>query len=250
MRPRSPRSLAISPNLDALLEHEELLGGVLPQESHSQAQNNPVNNVGVMHFPVALPPPPRGSRPPKKPRSSRQGEEGSVSPTCSNFSWTYDSAQQPHSVERLGRTSATSSTNPYINPAPTLGGFRHGKGVEKIKEMVEGTEKRRVTGNRKSNPECGQIEVSGRRPRPSHPAAPLKQRPHATSQQSRSRAVSLVVDGPFSSCKNVAGVFSDNLSKGDAWDCRHEHLCSSLPTSRPAGQSKRKAKAIKESGKV
>lgn len=252
-RAKSPRSLAISPDLDALLEHEEQLeGGALLQGSCSQVQNSgPVApyNVGVKYFPMALPPPPRGSRRPKDTQSFRQGEKGFVSPTCSYPSWTNDSAQQPHCVEHLGRTSTTSNTNPYINPAPITGRFRHGKALEEIKEMAEErTGGRRVTGNHEKHPECGQVELSERRPQPSHPSAPLKQQPHATSQRSRSRTVSLVVDGPFSSCKNVAGVFSDTLSKGDTWGRHHEHFYSFLP--RPAGQSKRKAKAIKESGEL
>lgn len=250
MRAKYPRSLAISPDLDALLEHEEQLeGGALPQGSCSQVQNSgPVAayNAGVKYFPMALPPPPRGSRRPKNIQSFRQGEEGSVSPTCSNPSWTNDSAQQPRCVEHLGRASTTPNTNPYINPAPITGIFRHGKALEEIKEMAEERIERRVTGNHEKHPKCGQVELSERRPQPSPPSAPLK--PHATSQRSHSRTVSLVVDGPFSSCKNVAGVFSDTLSKGDTWGRRHEHFYSFLP--RPAGQSKRKAKAIKESGEL
>ncbi len=192
--------------------------------SQSQAQNNAVNIVGETNFPVALRPPPRGSRQPKNHRASRRwGGEGIVSPTCSDFSWTNGSTQQPHSVEYLGRTSVvSSSTNPYINPAPRLE-----------------AEERRVT-------ERGQIELSERRVRPSQTTAPVRQRPHATSQQSRSRAVSL--DVPFSSRKNINNIFSDTLSKEAALGFHHEGLCYSLP--RPAGQPKREIKTIKgkESG--
>ncbi|GLB35722.1 hypothetical protein LshimejAT787_0300100 [Lyophyllum shimeji] len=83
---KSPRSLIISPNLDALLEYDEKVRGAWsPTAPHSA--------------PVGLPPPPRrNSRKPRTPTSPKIG-----SPLIQETSPTWEA-----------------SGNPYINPAPTL----------------------------------------------------------------------------------------------------------------------------------
>jgi len=89
---RTPHSLVISPNLDALLEYDEKVRGVWatsPTVPHSA--------------PAGLPPPPRrNSRKPRSPTSPKVG-----SPLIQETSPTWDA-------------SGSAAWNPYINPAPTL----------------------------------------------------------------------------------------------------------------------------------
>ncbi|KAF8167456.1 hypothetical protein B0H34DRAFT_681916 [Crassisporium funariophilum] len=101
------RSLIISPNLDALLEHEErtrvqYASATEPTTPESCRQPFlPQSTSPSAEFPIGLPPPPRNSRGPKLPRS----------PTGTLLPPTPASPAQ-------SRSSSTS--NPYINPAPTL----------------------------------------------------------------------------------------------------------------------------------
>lgn len=140
---RPTRSLAISPNLDALLEHEERVRGPIqiPAPQRSQVLSPPVSpgnyNNGVRTSVVGrgLPPPPRGNRRPWSPRSTLgdgDGTEGFIGPTCAILFQQHEEGpeieQQPKKQEGEGLPS--SRTNPYINPAPTLEGVGHGKGRE------------------------------------------------------------------------------------------------------------------------
>lgn len=143
LQPMSPRSLAISPNLDALLEHEERVRGTSIQivvAPHSQVLSSPVSpgnyNSGVRMDIVGggLPPPPRGSRRPWSPRvplESGHGIERTISPK--NAIWFVQ--QQPPGIEQQPKQQeeegvSSSRTNPYINPAPTLEVVGHVKETE------------------------------------------------------------------------------------------------------------------------
>ena len=116
-----PRSLVISPNLDALLEHEErqrttsLASMLSPIEPMSPLDLLPVSPVlsqsmaPSAEFPIGLPPPPRRARGPKTLRSP---------------SGTLQEAQSMWDIENQENvrpsTGSSSQSNPYINPAPTL----------------------------------------------------------------------------------------------------------------------------------
>lgn len=100
-----PRSLIISPNLDALLEHDErtrcqTAGCSLPQIPESYTQPPPLSSS------IGLSPPPRHSRGPKPILETRTNSE----------------LVQVQNQEILAPISpvSLSTSNPYINPAPTL----------------------------------------------------------------------------------------------------------------------------------
>ena len=99
-----PRSLMISPNLDALLEHEERKRAALlesePRTPETCSQSQSPEQSGL---PSGLPPPPRrlrGSRVPTSPLA--------------------ETAQRRASMGAIAVESSSSMSNPYINPAPTL----------------------------------------------------------------------------------------------------------------------------------
>ncbi|RDB29428.1 hypothetical protein Hypma_015999 [Hypsizygus marmoreus] len=108
-----PHSLIISPNLDALLEFDEKVRGALGPGSPTR--DLPQSAPLVATFPMGLPPPPRRNRNNAKPRSPTSPKVGS--PLARE-------AGSPISVEAM-------SSNPYINPAPSLevvqsmGGLEH-----------------------------------------------------------------------------------------------------------------------------
>lgn len=207
LQPMTARSLVISPNLDALLEHEERVRGSsiqIPSRNCSQVLSSPVspgNYISGVSASVGrgLPPPPRGNRRPKSPRSPRpaangHGTEssGCTIPTCQMdtdkiIQGQQQQEQQPEKIaqqpEKEGLPS--SKTNPYINPAPTLDELGHEK------------------------------EREGR---------PSSRR--TASQRSQSRTVSLLVDKRFNSCRTIVDLFSDNLPRATAL---HKNLAHTHP---------------------
>ncbi|KDR85623.1 hypothetical protein GALMADRAFT_234605 [Galerina marginata CBS 339.88] len=99
----APRTLIISPNLDALLEHEERKrGGGEPRSPESYSHSSPQSLSPSTEYGMGLPPPPRRTRGPKSPLTGI-ARRGSVVSTVGQ-------EEEPPS----------STSNPYINPAPTL----------------------------------------------------------------------------------------------------------------------------------
>lgn len=244
LQPTSSRSLVISPNLDALLEHEERVRG--QAMLHSRALSSPeslVNNAGRMNFPVGLPPPPRRSRRPKSPKSPTYDTEKVANSACPN-SRIRDNGQQPFPAQQPGKVSAmirdgtsSSSTNPYINPAPALDALGRGKELE-AGEGEDGN------GGREGNHDKEERQVDmfdgstgNGGVRPSYSGEVLEQRPHATSQRSHLRTVSLLVDKRLNSCRNIVDLFSVDLPRDTGRGGHHKSLS---PRPRPAGQSKQK----------
>ena len=124
----NPRSLIISPNLEALLEHEERLRGNIALSSPPPPYSSDVSSPTFpRHTSPGLPPPPRG---PRKPRPLTQGvaNPGSTSiqiPSRSLPARGVDSdiAQTTRSnivTSSIGSPPSSSTSNPYINPAPSM----------------------------------------------------------------------------------------------------------------------------------
>jgi len=119
---KQPRALVISPNLDALLEHDERTRlGRIADPSGSPASNSPLSSSFDSAFPAGLPPPPRGPRKPRSPVSSK--------PDASNTGifprlMATDAISQTSPGSPVSPNSPspwrTSTANPYINPAPSL----------------------------------------------------------------------------------------------------------------------------------
>ncbi|KAI5833756.1 hypothetical protein K523DRAFT_102910 [Schizophyllum commune Tattone D] len=117
----APTSLAISPNLDALLEHDERIRQLTTVEvpiagGELSAPWSAVSMVEeVIHN--SLPPPPRRRRPATAPNSPAYHKDTSqwltMSPSAQNTIRTF--TRSP-----AASISSTSDNNPFINPAPSL----------------------------------------------------------------------------------------------------------------------------------
>ncbi|KAG6911339.1 hypothetical protein DXG01_001010 [Tephrocybe rancida] len=94
---RTPHSLIISPNLDALLEYDEKVRGTTSPISPHGPQSAP---------PAGLPPPPRRNL--RKPRSPTSPKVGSPL------------IQEASAWADTNTVNVSGSQNPYINPAPVL----------------------------------------------------------------------------------------------------------------------------------
>ncbi|KAF7302607.1 hypothetical protein HMN09_00895200 [Mycena chlorophos] len=104
-----PKSLAISSNLDALLEHEDRVRRIRHAHSASLASPSSTASFGV-GVGVGLPPPPRRPRPGfVSPTAS--SSPAPMSPRHSPDTTTMTLLEDEESIESL-------ETNPYINPAP------------------------------------------------------------------------------------------------------------------------------------
>lgn len=128
----NPRSLAISPNLEALLEHEERLRGNIalstPPVPYSSDVSPPKTASFTPHTSLGLPPPPRGPRK-TRPLTLGVANPGSASiqiPSHSlpargvdDIAQTTRSDLVSSSITAVGSPSSSTS-NPYINPAPSL----------------------------------------------------------------------------------------------------------------------------------
>ncbi|TRM61515.1 hypothetical protein BD626DRAFT_501271 [Schizophyllum amplum] len=119
----APRSLTISPNLEALLEHDEKIRQLKMVDvpifgGDAVAQWSTVSVVGdVVDY--GLPPPPRRRRPataPNSPASDGGRLWSTSSPTSSAQSPTLFFTRSPGAA---APTSSTSDNNPFINPAPS-----------------------------------------------------------------------------------------------------------------------------------
>lgn len=128
----NPRSLVISPNLEALLEHEERLRGNIALSTSPPPYSSDVSSPTIASFPphtsLGLPPPPRGPRK-TRPLTLGVANAGSASiqiPLRSLLArWVDDIAQTTRSDLVTSSITAVSSpssstSNPYINPAPSL----------------------------------------------------------------------------------------------------------------------------------
>ncbi|KAF9270819.1 hypothetical protein L218DRAFT_889652 [Marasmius fiardii PR-910] len=140
------KSLIISPNLDALLEHEEQihrgLNSCTPWSPTSPASGNSSPHSSVYSIDSGMPqikplsPPPR--RNPRRPRTSGD---------------SVDSVRSTGSVGSLGSPNLeqTTTSNPYINPAPTLEQIKR---LQELKDLCgpeqTGSATRNVARRRKS----------------------------------------------------------------------------------------------------
>ncbi|KAF7307304.1 hypothetical protein MIND_00524400 [Mycena indigotica] len=91
---RAPKSLVISPNLDALLEHEDRVRRI----RHAHSASSSIGS-STAPFGAGLPPPPR---------------RGFSSPLSPTYSLRRDEAEDEESLDG----NVESVVNPYINPAP------------------------------------------------------------------------------------------------------------------------------------
>ncbi|PPQ64257.1 hypothetical protein CVT24_008658, partial [Panaeolus cyanescens] len=120
------RSLVISPDLDALLEHEDrsraqkIVTATAPELKSGEAQLPLGSGSPTFETPAGLPPPPRRTRYGKPTRTIQEGEGQSI---------TFKSGNEPGIVTQEGQviipkspvhSLSSSVSNPYINPAPDL----------------------------------------------------------------------------------------------------------------------------------
>ncbi|CAA7264761.1 unnamed protein product [Cyclocybe aegerita] len=175
-RPGVPRSLMISPNLDALLEHEDRMRqspvspyalSVQTTSPRSGASTATISPSGGMELGVGigvgvgggmgggLPPPPRRTRGPKSPLTQVVAPLGGVG-----------------NQENVAPTTS----NPYINRAPTLadvlGGDRKGDGSNAWRQQSEGGEGDRVAGFVEAAMGSSSGAAGRRRPLLSHAHSP------------------------------------------------------------------------------
>lgn len=114
---RSPDpSLAISPNLDALLEHDERTRQTsLDYPRSPYLFHSPVVGSFTAPFPVGLPPPPRGNR---------KGGSRPTTPKDADRAGSRSTRRSDASDSRPGSSGSqavsTSNTNPFLNPPPRL----------------------------------------------------------------------------------------------------------------------------------
>ncbi|PPQ76994.1 hypothetical protein CVT25_014811 [Psilocybe cyanescens] len=184
----APRSLVISPNLDALLEHEERkraqnsnnASGAEPGTPESfQQLVSPQQSGPAGEYP-GLPPPPRRVKGPKSP----------LSPMTGPPPWGAE--------ERIETTTTASSSlsNPYINPAPTLDEvLLSGMGVESGNGR-DGSEK--VTRTLPWSPNDG----SNSRQQ-SHPTQNIAEHVASLDLPSSSLTSQIIIAGPRSGAKLV-----------------------------------------------
>jgi hypothetical protein len=112
-----PNHLVISPNLDALLEHDERTrpranSARSPYPSTTSASSGS-SSAG---FFVGLPPPPRGPRKTVKAGEKARDRGDRFRPTLS----IYTSLEDGSTEASVGETANFPPTNPFINPAPSL----------------------------------------------------------------------------------------------------------------------------------
>lgn len=110
----SVSSLAISPDLNALLEHDERTRGSYHQLHAAQSLYTPFS-PGGSEFPAGLPPPPRSNRKVKsRPTTPKKSESAG-----SLFSRQPDVSEGLH-TSFTGLPTATAISNPFINTPPKL----------------------------------------------------------------------------------------------------------------------------------
>jgi len=123
------RSLVISPNLDALLEYEDRTRGQTtgfsePKTPESSSQPRLWRHSTAVpssaEFPIGLPPPPRRFR------SLRLPSETRTNPLLPELV-EEESRENQENITAIPISPLITSTtsNPYINPAPTLDRVRH-----------------------------------------------------------------------------------------------------------------------------
>ncbi|TFK77513.1 hypothetical protein BDN72DRAFT_47418 [Pluteus cervinus] len=128
-----PRSLVISPDLDALLEHEErtrMSPNVSPTSAWAPtfAATSTEFVTFTSSLPIGLPLPPRGPRRPRPPLTSCENMMNGFDPQCSPIEpnhpvQTIMITEAPPRYSQMDPGSMPSSLispNPYINPPPTL----------------------------------------------------------------------------------------------------------------------------------
>lgn len=250
-QPAPSRALVISSNLDALLEHEERVRGQAPPSPQVLLPPaRPIRTVRRSSYSVGLPPPPRGNKQPKSPKSPGYDSQKVIRPNylhCHSLSRINDNSQESLAVQQPGvnlvmveEAPSSSSTNPYINPAPTLVELGHGKELEEIKKIeADGGGELGANHSKEGCQIDGCDGEFGVGMRPSCLGEFLEQRPHATSQRSHLRAVSLLVDKRLNRCRNIVDLFSDDMSR-QAAGAEHFKNLSSHP--RRPRQTKRKPK--------
>lgn len=223
VEPASTHRLAISPNLDALLEHEERTRTQSPSTVQVLLQAaGPAIHLGSANYPVGLPPPPRGHKQSISSRCFRPESGNPISTmfTPANSSWitTNNEGEQPRVASLVTEeTSSSSKTNPYINPAPTLRELGHGRELEAIEEAgIE--ENKRLAGG--SDGQVDEIRGCDEEPRPALRASDPDgrsqlQQPQGVPQRSHThtRAVSSLGDKPPNRWKSIADPFSDDMSR-------------------------------------
>ncbi len=109
------RSLAISPNLDKLLEHEEWLrSSRVTTNATELILTEPSSTSSTLS--TGLPPPPRRNRQ----QPSRAGSQHILRPATGMLS----AVVEQEDTLRASTPKSPSQRNPYINPAPTEELFR------------------------------------------------------------------------------------------------------------------------------
>ncbi|KAH9486358.1 hypothetical protein JR316_0000422 [Psilocybe cubensis] len=110
----TPRSLVISPNLDALLEHEDRIRAQISNTAGGTEPGTPESalRVSPQHGELpGLPPPPRRVKGPKWPHLAAKGGRQTLE---------MEDKRGAETVSRVMGAASSSLSNPYINPAPTL----------------------------------------------------------------------------------------------------------------------------------
>lgn len=111
---RSGLALQISPNLEALLEHDELTR----RNSNSPTSALTTSSLG---FPISLPPPPprkaqNGRRTAQREQESTRPKEGGLRKALGSDFWPATGLPPDGSTS----SSRPATPNPYLNPAPIL----------------------------------------------------------------------------------------------------------------------------------
>lgn len=131
----SSRYLVISPNLEALLEHEERTrrttgetwSPITAWSPNAFAVGTSGDAATTSTLPIGLPPPPRGPRKPRSPTAAKRAEIPSFASPLVNPPPPISIDTAPPRYSRTDPASlptspiaSGSSSNPYINPAPTI----------------------------------------------------------------------------------------------------------------------------------
>lgn len=137
------RSLIISPNLDALLEHEEKtrarISSIVSEMTTSSFSSRSVSPSE--EFPVGLPPPPRHLQ---RLKSSRATVKGLLLPLEDTEPQARETVAKHAPISVSVPATSSSTSNPYINPAPTL--------AELIVDIPPDYQSRLPSGPRDSSP--------------------------------------------------------------------------------------------------
>ncbi|KAF8807968.1 hypothetical protein BYT27DRAFT_7190062 [Phlegmacium glaucopus] len=118
------RTLIISPNQDALLEHEERTRAQTPTMVEKSISARSSRSISPSEeLPVGLPPPPRHPRWVKTPRSTPSPKGSLLGSQEDTEMQARETQETLASASILVSPTSSSASNPYINPAPTLAEF-------------------------------------------------------------------------------------------------------------------------------